>query len=217
MLGLFLSEHRAMVQLSKQKQTSSIHSITSHISVSQRMMSSLDEFTKKLLSSIKWTDFNQFHGEMFSDLVSNSFQLLEKRKAGQSKLQVYTPEVNEQCHFEYGDFTVIDIVNDDIPFLLDSVLGELQARRIKIHLVLHPILSVRRDEKGNLKEVLDNNKLEGMNNKKGQIIYESFVSINIDTLSEKVRQELEVELKERWKRKSMNYSNEIKYSMTYYA
>lgn len=156
----------------------------------------MDEFTKKLLSSIKWTDFSQFHGEMFSTLVSNSFQLLEKRKAGQSKLQVYTPDMGEQSQFEYGDFTVIDIVNDNIPFLLDSVLGELQARNIKIHLVLHPILSVRRDEKGNLKEVLDSSKLEGMNNKKGQITSESFVSLHIDPLSEKGMEELELALKE---------------------
>lgn len=185
-----------MGHLSKQNQTSSIQSITSYISVSQRMIPSLDEFTKKLLSSIKWTDFSQFHGEMFSTLVSNSFQLLEKRKAGQSKLQVYTPDMGEQCQFEYGDFTVIDIVNDNIPFLLDSVLGELQARNIKIHLVLHPILSVRRDEKGNLKEVLDSSKLEGMNNKKGQITSESFVSLHIDPLSEKGMEELELALKE---------------------
>lgn len=194
-LELFLSEHWAMSLQTKQDHYSSIQSITSYISVSQRMIPSLDEFTKKLLSSIKWTDFNQFHGEMFSTLVAQSFELMQKRKPGECKLKVYSPEVSDHYQFEYGDFTVIDIANDDIPFLLDSVLGELQSRNMKIHLVLHPNLSVRRDSKGNLKEVLDNTKLDGLNKKTGQIYSESFVSLHIDPLSEKAMEELETALK----------------------
>lgn len=179
-----------MANLSKQDQFSSIQSITSYISVAQRMVPSLDKFTKKLLGSIKWTDFNQFRGEIFSTLVSHSFKLMQQRRMGENKLSIYTPDVSDPLQFEYGQFTVIDILNDDIPFLLDSVLGELQARNIKIHLVLHPILSVRRDQKGKLQEVLDDTKLEGLNKKSGKVHTESFVSIHIDPQSAKTIEEL---------------------------
>ena len=35
--------------------------------------------------------------------------------------------------------TVVEILNDDMPFLVDSVMGELQARGLAVRLLLHPI------------------------------------------------------------------------------
>ena len=45
---------------------------------------------------------------------------------------------------------IIEILNDDMPFLVDSVLGELQARGLTVRLLLHPILKTRRDRNGQL-------------------------------------------------------------------
>ena len=44
--------------------------------------------------------------------------------------------------------SVLEIVNDDMPFLLDSVLGELTERGIAVHLVVHPVFAVERDPAG---------------------------------------------------------------------
>src|SRR5262245_18179849 len=44
--------------------------------------------------------------------------------------------------------SVLEIVNDDMPFLLDSVLGELNERGIEVRLVVHPVFTVERDESG---------------------------------------------------------------------
>ena len=41
--------------------------------------------------------------------------------------------------------TVVDIVNDDMPFLVDSVTMALDRHDLGIHLVVHPVLEVRRD------------------------------------------------------------------------
>ena len=46
--------------------------------------------------------------------------------------------------------TVIDIVNDDMPFLVDSVMGELAERRLEVRLVAHPVLGIARDSAGKL-------------------------------------------------------------------
>src|SRR5262249_30364988 len=46
--------------------------------------------------------------------------------------------------------SVLEIVNDDMPFLVDSVMGELNQRGIEISLVLHPIFTVERDRDGRL-------------------------------------------------------------------
>ena len=40
---------------------------------------------------------------------------------------------------------MVEIVNDDMPFLVDSVMGELADRRLTVGLVAHPVFGVRRD------------------------------------------------------------------------
>jgi len=46
--------------------------------------------------------------------------------------------------------TVIEIVNDDMPFLVDSVAAELNRLELTVHLVIHPIFRVQRDAQGRL-------------------------------------------------------------------
>jgi glutamate dehydrogenase len=48
---------------------------------------------------------------------------------------------------------VLEILNDDMPFLVDSVLAEVQARNLPVELLLHPILLARRDAAGHLSAV----------------------------------------------------------------
>jgi glutamate dehydrogenase len=49
---------------------------------------------------------------------------------------------------------VVEVLNDDMPFLVDSVLAELQARGLAVRQLLHPILKTRRDAAGRLQAVL---------------------------------------------------------------
>ncbi|MFD0631065.1 hypothetical protein ACFQ9X_04855 [Catenulispora yoronensis] len=50
--------------------------------------------------------------------------------------------------------TVVEIVTDDMPFLVDSVTSELSRQDRGIHVIIHPVLHVRRDLTGALLEVL---------------------------------------------------------------
>jgi glutamate dehydrogenase len=53
-----------------------------------------------------------------------------------------------------ADLVVVEILNDDMPFLVDSVLGELQARALSVRELLHPIFKTQRDAAGRLQRVL---------------------------------------------------------------
>src|ERR1700735_4238426 len=44
--------------------------------------------------------------------------------------------------------TVVDIVTDDMPYLVDSVTMELNRHAVDIRLIVHPVLTVRRDVAG---------------------------------------------------------------------
>ncbi|HWD23797.1 MAG TPA: NAD-glutamate dehydrogenase [Burkholderiales bacterium] len=69
-----------------------------------------------------------------------------KFSPGSAKIRAYNP-VFEQHGWE-STHTVIDIVNDDMPFLVDSVTMEVNRQALTVHLLVHPVLRVRRDAKG---------------------------------------------------------------------
>lgn len=50
--------------------------------------------------------------------------------------------------------TVIQIRVEDVPFLIDSVIGEIQAHGLEVSRVLHPVIGVVRGEDGSLREVV---------------------------------------------------------------
>ncbi|MDI1295084.1 MAG: NAD-glutamate dehydrogenase, partial [bacterium] len=54
-----------------------------------------------------------------------------------------------------GRFMRIALVNDDMPFLVDSIANTLAAADITIYRLLHPVLSVNRDADGALSAILD--------------------------------------------------------------
>jgi len=71
-----------------------------------------------------------------------------ERSVGEIKIRVYNPE--PQRHGWQSSHTVIDVVVDDRPFLVDSLNMALDARGLSRFLLLHPILLAQRDEQGRL-------------------------------------------------------------------
>jgi glutamate dehydrogenase len=73
-------------------------------------------------------------------------ELATQRVPGELKLRIGEPCPGRQ-------HTVIEIVTDDMPFLVDSVTALLTAEQLDIHLLVHPLVVVRRDPDGRLVEV----------------------------------------------------------------
>ncbi len=76
-----------------------------------------------------------------------------ERDPGTAKVRVFTPTVEEQG-WSCGH-SVVEVVTDDMPFLVDSVTGELGRQGRGVHLVVHPQVAVRRDGAGRLVELMD--------------------------------------------------------------
>jgi glutamate dehydrogenase len=75
-----------------------------------------------------------------------------QRGAGVAKVRVYSPRFEE--HGWRSVHSVVELVTDDMPFLVDSVSMELNRQGLTIHLPIHPVLTVRRDDAGTLVQVL---------------------------------------------------------------
>jgi glutamate dehydrogenase len=80
------------------------------------------------------------------------FNHARERMPGQAKVRVYNPQ------FEVAGWqsthTAVEIGTDDMPFLIDSVSMELNRRGFGIHMIIHPVMNVRRDGAGHLVEIL---------------------------------------------------------------
>jgi glutamate dehydrogenase len=75
-----------------------------------------------------------------------------RRRPGETKLRVYNPVF--ETHGWSSTHTAVEIVTDDKPFLIDSISMELNRRGFGVHLMIHPVMDVRRDAEGSLVEVL---------------------------------------------------------------
>ncbi|KUO13548.1 NAD-glutamate dehydrogenase [Streptomyces sp. DSM 15324] len=89
--------------------------------------------------------------DVFGAALSH-YRLAENRPQGTANVRVHTPTVEENgwtC-----SHSVVEVVTDDMPFLVDSVTNELTRQGRGIHLVVHPQVVVRRDVTGRLIEVM---------------------------------------------------------------
>lgn len=74
------------------------------------------------------------------------WQLGQKFATGQPRVRVYNPSLEQ--HGWYCGHTVVEIVNDDMPFLVDSVTMEINRQGLALHSAFHPVCRVRRDASG---------------------------------------------------------------------
>ncbi|MEU9039517.1 NAD-glutamate dehydrogenase [Streptomyces sp. NPDC048352] len=89
--------------------------------------------------------------DVFGAALSH-YRLAENRPQGTASVRVHTPTVEENGWT--SSHSVVEVVTDDMPFLVDSVTNELSRQGRGIHVVIHPQVVVRRDVTGKLIEIL---------------------------------------------------------------
>ena len=80
-------------------------------------------------------------------------QLAAERPEGRSALRAFNPTVEEQGWS--SPHTIVEVVTDDMPFLVDSVTGLLAQDGRSVHLVIHPQVLVDRDVTGRMQGLVD--------------------------------------------------------------
>ena len=68
------------------------------------------------------------------------------RPAGHPMIRALNPSF--EVHGWSSRHSVVEVATDDTPFLVDSVMAELNRRELMVHRLIHPVLPVRRDDAG---------------------------------------------------------------------
>ncbi len=119
-------------------------------------------------------------------IVAAHERLGQLRRPGESRIRLFNPQTTGDQWS--ADSTVIDLVNDDMPYLVDSVVSALAAAGAVVHRVLHPILDVRRDGSGQLVEVLGSSPRSGAHRSR-DVLQESWMHLLIDRITDAERAE----------------------------
>ncbi|WP_449278414.1 NAD-glutamate dehydrogenase [Leucobacter sp. GX24907] len=78
-------------------------------------------------------------------------ELGDRREQRDTLVRVFTPTLKE--HGWTSRRTIVDICTHDSPFLVDSVAAAIARHGLSVYLLMHPVVSVRRDDEGGLLEL----------------------------------------------------------------
>jgi len=131
-------------------------------------------FTATLFSDMGEYAREDVSADRLAQLALNAFTFYRQRDAGQRKLRLYEFDDGGAA----GPVTIIEATNDDMPFLLSSMLAELNSRGLTARFVSHPIFRVHRNDSGELTGLVASHSAPV---NAGHA--ESFVHIHIDPLT----------------------------------
>ena len=73
------------------------------------------------------------------------------RREDEALLRIYN--ANEKDHGYTSQYTFVEMVNDDMAFLVDSVAAAINRHNLGVHITVHPIIHLRCNRNGKLVEI----------------------------------------------------------------
>src|SRR5215216_6605812 len=120
--------------------------------MSEDQASQVEEFARQYYGWVDAADLKDRSPIDAYGAALSHWSFAGRREPGEWKIRVYNPHFEE--HGWQSTHTVVEMVNDDMPFLVDSTRMEINRQGYAIHMILHPVMNVRRDAEGRLLEVL---------------------------------------------------------------
>ncbi|HEY0806330.1 MAG TPA: NAD-glutamate dehydrogenase, partial [Pseudonocardiaceae bacterium] len=114
--------------------------------------------------------------------VRSNFLLARRRVAGRPAVRVINPTSGEDGWER--PTSVVQVVTDDMPYLVDSIVSELTRGGVGVQRVVHPIVVVRRSIDGDLLQVLP---IADPEKPPSGSLVESWMSIEIDLITDASR------------------------------
>lgn len=104
---------------------------------------------------LKRMPFDDIDGRSDSDLygaILSLWQLLQNKKIGEPSIKVFNPEIAK--HGWQSSHTIIEMIIDDMPFLVDSIRMAINRFNITSHLILHTPMQLGRNTQGKVTDFM---------------------------------------------------------------
>jgi glutamate dehydrogenase len=144
-------------------------------------------FVKGYFANVPMEDLKEESILTLEESVFNMWTFIQMREKNKAKIRIYTEK--QETKLKTQPKTIVEILNDNMPFLVDSVTAAINSFGYPIHLLIHPVLQVKRDNKQVLESIIDTVSDHDKDS------YESFIHCEIpQTLSPKKCQKLEEDI-----------------------
>ena len=119
--------------------------------VASAQRGALERFVGRYFGQVDSEDLEERSPADLYGAALSHWNFARKRESGQARVRVFNPSIEE--HGWQSTHTIIEIVNDDMPFLVDSVTMEVNRHGLTLHLIIHPLVAVLRGADGTLADV----------------------------------------------------------------
>ncbi|WP_114008325.1 NAD-glutamate dehydrogenase [Cohaesibacter intestini] len=149
------------------------------------------DFLERLLKASDKEDLSRYRAEEIAHFAQQAFERFTPPFDGGHTIDIFDPVYEGENGEMLNQVSIIQLHNVNKPFLVDSIMGELQQLGFDIHLVLHPIFDTERDDEKKLVGLRD--RREAKNGVKPQ--RESLIHVHVSRISGKTQKnELKKEL-----------------------
>ena len=128
------------------------------------------QFLQDYFADIPVEDLQGRSEDVMARVALSHLDFAAVRRNGQALIRIFNP--TEKEHGYVSAYTFIELVNDDMPFLVDSVAAAINRRNLAVHITVHPVIRIERDAEGHLLAI------RARKSKSGRL--ESFIRFAID-------------------------------------
>ena len=113
-----------------------------------RKPSHTKRFLKQYVEDVPVEDLQGRSVKLMARAAIEHLEFGATRRKGQALLRIFNPTEEEQGYS--SAYTFVEMVNDDMPFLVDSVAAAINRNNLAVHITVHPVILVKRDSRGRL-------------------------------------------------------------------
>jgi glutamate dehydrogenase len=106
-------------------------------------------YTEAFFRRVPFEELRREEPGMLAAIVCSQMDFVRRRAPKECLVSVFNPDLEEDGW--ESAHTVIEMANDDMPFLVDTATLAMAELNLAVHLMVHPVIHVERDGKGRVK------------------------------------------------------------------
>jgi len=152
--------------------------------VSKALQPFARQFVQHYFAHLVLEELENVEPERLAKLALHHLKTGTTRKTTSPVVNVFNPSDKKEG-WTIGH-TVVEVVTDDSPFLVDSITAEINRRGLGVHMAIHPIVRVNRSKSGKLSAISEPGALGSDTDLHG----ESFIHMQIDEQTESSHEDI---------------------------
>ncbi|HEY4548411.1 MAG TPA: NAD-glutamate dehydrogenase [Pedomonas sp.] len=160
-----------------------------HLDIKGEAKSDLQRFTSAFFRDALPEELHGLDAAGMAEIAGFAWETAQARQPGQPHIRLESLKTDADAPGHRR--TALCIINDDMPFLVDSVAAALASRSLTVDRIIHPVMDVRRDA--------DGVRVETVCARQGPLpadglVRESVLYIELERISARARQDLLADL-----------------------